>query len=397
MSKKTLKPGWRQVKFGDVVRLAKARSQDPLASGIERYVGLEHLEPGDLRIRSWGNVADGVTFTNVFQPGQVLFGKRRAYQRKVAVADFSGVCSGDIYVLEAKDAQVLLPDLLPFICQTDAFFDHAVGTSAGSLSPRTNWTSLADFEFGLPPMDEQKSLVKLLRTATDASQAQEHAINAAEGLLQSFKNGAIGDGTADVTKDVLLGDVLLGSPDSGCSAPPRDADTGYFVLGLAALSRHGYVTGDFKSVEPTSKMLSAKLSKGDLLISRSNTPDRVGYVGIFDDQRNDVSFPDTIMRLKPNPAVIDPFYLEAVLQTTSAREFLMRIAAGTSASMKKINRANLLKMPFRLPNLAAQRAALKQLNELKTTVALQRRRLAATRSLITQMSAAALAEEPKNV
>jgi len=397
MSEKTLKPGWRQVKFGDVVRLAKARSQDPLASGIERYVGLEHLEPGDLRIRSWGNVADGVTFTNVFQPGQVLFGKRRAYQRKVAVADFSGVCSGDIYVLEAKDAQVLLPDLLPFICQTDAFFDHAVGTSAGSLSPRTNWTSLADFEFGLPPMDEQKSLVKLLRTATDASQAQEHAINAAEGLLQSFKNGAIGDGTADVTKDVVLGDVLLGSPDSGCSAPPRDADTGYFVLGLAALSRHGYVTGDFKSVEPTSKMLSAKLSKGDLLISRSNTPDRVGYVGIFDDQRNDVSFPDTMMRLKPNPAVIDPFYLEAVLQTTSAREFLMRIAAGTSASMKKINRANLLKMPFRIPNLAAQRAALKQLNDLKTTVALQRGRLAATRSLITQMSAAALAEEPKNV
>ena len=149
---KSLKPGWRQVKFGDVVQLSKARSQDPLADGIERYVGLEHLEPGDLRIRSWGNVADGVTFTSVFQPGQVLFGKRRAYQRKVAVADFAGVCSGDIYVLETKDSKVLLPELLPFICQTDAFFDHAVGTSAGSLSPRTNWTSLADFEFALPPM-----------------------------------------------------------------------------------------------------------------------------------------------------------------------------------------------------------------------------------------------------
>lgn len=140
---KTLKPSWRRVKFGDVVRLSKARSQDPLADGFDRYVGMEHLEPGDLRIRRWGNVADGVTFTSVFQPGQVLFGKRRAYQRKVAVADFSGVCSGDIYVLETKGAQVLLPELLPFICQTDAFFDHAVGTSAGSLSPRTNWTSLA--------------------------------------------------------------------------------------------------------------------------------------------------------------------------------------------------------------------------------------------------------------
>lgn len=391
MSNKTLKLGWRWVTFGEVARLSKARSQDPLAGGIERYVGLEHLEPGNLRIRSWGDVANGVTFTSVFQPGQVLFGKRRAYQRKVAVADFSGVCSGDIYVLETKDEQVLLSELLPFICHTDAFFEHAVSTSAGSLSPRTNWSSLADFEFALPPLDEQESLVSLLRTATDASQAQEHSIKAAECLLQSFKNEAVGNSTAGLAKDVLLGDVLLGSPDSGCSAPPRDADTGYFVLGLAALSRHGYVTGDFKPVEPTSKMLSAKLSKGDLLISRSNTPDRVGYVGIFDDERDNVSFPDTMMRLKPNPDVIDPIYLETVLQTASSREFLMRIAAGTSASMKKINRANLLKMPFKLPSLDAQRAALEQLHDLRAAVALQRERMAATRSLITQISAAALA------
>ena len=76
MIERDLKPGWRRVKFGDVVRLSKARSKDPMADGIERYVGLEHLEPGDLRIRRWGNVADGVTFTSVFRPGQVLFGKR---------------------------------------------------------------------------------------------------------------------------------------------------------------------------------------------------------------------------------------------------------------------------------------------------------------------------------
>ncbi len=186
MKNEFLKPGWRRVKFGDVVRLSKARSQDPLADGIERYVGLEHLEPGDLRIRSWGNVADGVTFTSVFQPGQVLFGKRRAYQRKVAVADFSGVCSGDIYVLETKDAQVLLPELLPFICQTDAFFDHAVGTSAGSLSPRTNWTSLAGFEFMLPPMDEQTSLVQVLRGFEEAIESAQTISAAAETLRRSL-------------------------------------------------------------------------------------------------------------------------------------------------------------------------------------------------------------------
>lgn len=187
---KALKPGWRHVKFGDVVRLSKARSQDPLVEGIERYVGLEHLEPSDLRIRSWGSVADGVTFTSVFQPGQVLFGKRRAYQRKVAVADFSGVCSGDIYVLETKDAQVLLPELLPFICQTDAFFDHAVGTSAGSLSPRTNWTSLADFEFVLPKVEEQLRIVELLQTFDDVHESLLATSKASSALKSSLTESA---------------------------------------------------------------------------------------------------------------------------------------------------------------------------------------------------------------
>ena len=378
---KVMKPGWRRVKFGDVVRLSKARSKDPLADGIERYVGLEHLEPGDLRIRRWGSVADGVTFTSVFQPGQVLFGKRRAYQRKVAVADFSGVCSGDIYVLETKDAQVLLPELLPFICQTDAFFDHAVGTSAGSLSPRTNWTSLADFEFVLPPIDEQQSAIALLSAATDQCHAIEAAHRAAGRMLQSFKDSLLLNKTSSLANSYLLGDLLLRSPESGCSAPPKDGDTGYFVLGLAALSRDGYVSGDFKPVEPTSKMVAAKLSMGDMLISRSNTVERVGFVGIFSDNRDDVSFPDTMMRLQPNPALVHPDFLEALLQTTSAREFLMRIAAGTSASMKKINRANLLQMRLNVPDLDAQELALDELQKFKNAIATQKARWDAARQL----------------
>lgn len=374
MAEKNLKPGWRKVKFGDVVQLSKARCADPLAEGIERYVGLEHLEPGDLRIRRWGNVADGVTFTSLFKPGQVLFGKRRAYQRKVAVADFSGVCSGDIYVLESKDADTLLPELLPFICQTDAFFDHAVGTSAGSLSPRTNWTSLADFEFELSPIDEQRSAITLLKAVTDQCHAIEDAFIAAGRMLQAFKDSLLGSCGSAEAKPYLLGDLLLGSPESGCSAPPKDAATGYFVLGLAALSRDGYVSGDFKPVEPTNKMLAAKLSTGDMLISRSNTVDRVGYVGIFSDDRGDVSFPDTMMRLRPNPALVSPGFLEILLQTTSAREYLMRIAAGTSASMKKINRANLLQMRLNVPSLEFQESALGQLHELKSVMAAQKSR-----------------------
>lgn len=167
---------WNRVKFGEVVRLVRETCKDPVAAGIERVIGLEHLKPGDLRVRSWNDVADGTTFTTRVRPGQVLFGKRRAYQRKVAVADFDAICSGDIYVFESANPERLLPELLPFICQTDAFFEHAVGTSAGSISPRTNWSSLAEYELALPPLEKQRRLVMVLKAAECSLEAARDAV-----------------------------------------------------------------------------------------------------------------------------------------------------------------------------------------------------------------------------
>lgn len=179
-----LKTKWSRVAFGDVVQLCRKRSSNPSEDGYDRYVGLEHIDPGDLKIRRWGNVEDGTTFTSVFRPGQVLFGKRRAYQKKVARADFDGVCSGDIYVFEPKNEK-LLPELLPFICQTDRFFEHAVGTSAGSLSPRTNWESLASYEFALPPPEEQRKIAEVLGAAMTCSEGLVTAVQTAEILRKA--------------------------------------------------------------------------------------------------------------------------------------------------------------------------------------------------------------------
>jgi type I restriction enzyme, S subunit len=117
--------------------------------------------------------------------GQVLFGKRRAYQRKVAVAEFDGICSSDILTFEPKGDD-LLSDLLPFIVQSDGFFDHALGTSSGSLSPRTRWSQLADYEFPLPPKDEQCRLAEVF-WATD---------QAAEGWTQVCEASRLGRNAA---------------------------------------------------------------------------------------------------------------------------------------------------------------------------------------------------------
>ena len=177
--------GWRRVRFGDVVRNVNENVRNPLDSELERFVGLDHIDPESLHIRRWGLIEEGITFTRKFAKGQVLFGKRRAYQRKVAVAEFDGICSGDILVFEPANAD-LLPELLPFIVQSDGFFEHALGTSAGSLSPRTKWKDLARYEFALPPKDEQRRIAEILWAADEAIEKQGQSIEASRSLKASL-------------------------------------------------------------------------------------------------------------------------------------------------------------------------------------------------------------------
>lgn len=382
---KTLKPGWQTWRFDQMATNVNVRVDNPSESGMAHYVGLEHLDADSLKIRRWGTPDEVEATKLMFKKGDIIFGRRRAYQRKLGVAEFDGICSAHAMVLRAKP-DVVLPEFLPFFMQSDLFMNRAVEISVGSLSPTVNWKTLAVQEFALPALDEQQSAIALLRAVADQAYALEDLWASANRLLQALKDSKLGADCTEHTESYLLGDLLLGSPESGCSAPPQDASTGYFVLGLAALSREGYVSGDFKPVEPTSKMVAAKLSKGDMLISRSNTVDRVGYVGIYGDSRDDVSFPDTMMRLRPNHALVLPEYLEAALQTTSAREFLMRIAAGTSASMKKINRANLLQMRLGVPSLDTQELVLNELRQFKDALATIKTRLSSALQLKRQIA-----------
>ncbi|EFQ23127.1 restriction modification system DNA specificity domain [Aminomonas paucivorans DSM 12260] len=358
----SLKAGWKMVKFGEVVKNANLAERDPEAHGIERIVGLEHLDPENLHIRRWDPVSEGTSFTRRFVPGQTLFGKRRAYQRKVAYAEFEGICSGDILTFEPKDRKVLLPELLPWICQSNAFFDHALGTSAGSLSPRTSWTALKNFEFPLPPLEEQKRIAEILWAADEAVSAYQEALTLIHITAQTRLEHTLN--TLNCSELSLL-DVLSGSPESGCSAPPSSNETGHWVLSLAALSANGYVRGNLKPVAKTNKMVACTLSKGDLLISRSNTIDLVGFAGIFNEDRPDVSFPDTIIRLPVNTQKALPDYLELVLLSNRGRRHMMKTASGTSSSMKKINRKILFEFKFPVPGLDTQERIVTEFNEQK--------------------------------
>lgn len=170
-----------KVLLGDVAEEVRENYNE--TDGNPAVVGLEHLIPGEIRLKEWSEDTN-TTFTKAFHKGQVLFGRRRAYLKKAAVAPVDGICSGDITVISAKPDKIL-PELLPFVIQNDDFFDFAVGKSAGSLSPRVKWSRLKEYEFNLPSLPQQKELAKLLWSFVDAKEAYEDLIHQTDELVKS--------------------------------------------------------------------------------------------------------------------------------------------------------------------------------------------------------------------
>lgn len=170
-----------KVLLGDVAKEHK----ETCKGSKEGYpiVGLEHLVPEDVNLTQWSTDSEK-TFTKMFRKGNVLFGRRRAYLKKAAVAPFDGICSGDITVIEALPDKIL-PELLPFVIQNDSLFEFAVGKSAGSLSPRVKWEHLKNYEFELPKLEEQKKLAEVLWAMYETKCSYKKLIQATDELVKS--------------------------------------------------------------------------------------------------------------------------------------------------------------------------------------------------------------------
>lgn len=367
---------WQKVKFGDVVWLNTERCADPVAEGIERYVGLEHLTPGDLRVRTWGLVAEGTTFTNLFWPGQVLFGKRRAYQRKVAVAEFTGVCSGDIYVFESHDPERLLPELLPFICQTERFFEHAVGTSAGSLSPRTNWTQLAEYEFALPPLDEQHQIVELLVASADSLESLHILESQAEKVylslvLHLFQNGIGNHRRAQFKHLNYPADWHLQRVDECFHMQLGKMSSAIAREGpyqKAYLKNNNVLWGEFDFAELSAMSFNEveqekfSLQKGDLLVCEGG---EIGRAAVWKEQYPGLYYQKALHRLRAKSNDHLTEFMMHYLRYCAMRGILKSIATGTTLLHLPEEQLAALKLPF--PSQEEQKEIVEVLNNAKTT------------------------------
>ena len=320
-------------------------------------VGLEHLIPEEITLSAWDEGGEN-TFSKMFRKGNVLFGRRRAYLKKAAVAPFDGICSGDITVIEAKPDRIL-PELLPFIIQNDDLFDFAVGKSAGSLSPRVKWEHLKNYEFELPDMEKQKELAELLWAMDNTKKSYQKLIAATDELVKSQFIEMFGDPVKNpfgwptmtldqATKEIVSGQCLNG--DAGKLQPGQKA-----VLKVSAVTYGSFDANEYKVLRDTKQITKGIYpQKGDLLFSRANTREYVGATVLIDQDYPELMLPDKLWKLIFKHEIM-PMFAKQFLSHPEIRKVLSSMATGTSGSMYNISMEKLKRLEIIVPNINQQK------------------------------------------
>jgi type I restriction enzyme S subunit len=295
-------------------------------------VGLEHLVPEEITLTAWDEGSEN-TFTKMFRKGNVLFGRRRAYLKKAAVAPFDGICSGDITVIEAKPDRIL-PELLPFIIQNDALFDFAVGKSAGSLSPRVKWEHLKNFEFELPNMDKQKELATLLWAMDDTKKSYQKLIAATDELVKSQFIEMFG---VPGTDPFGWGLTTLGNCSELNPRKPKnmDQEAEYTFLPMTAVSDDG-------RIDTSTKRPYRGLCKGftyfaekDVLFAKITPCMENGKGAVAIGLHNKAGFGSTEFHvLRPIEGISDPYWIYIITMFPKFRSDAEKVMTGTGGQRR---------------------------------------------------------------
>jgi len=364
------KEKWKKVSLGEIVFEPKETAKSIVDEGFEHIVGLEHIDSNDIHLRKSFSADTDTTFTKVFREGDVLFGRRRAYLKKAAQAKFDGVCSGDITVLRAKanvDSR-----LLPFIIHNDKFFDHAIKHSAGGLSPRVKFKDLANYEFLLPPKEQQTELADLLWAIDEVIEKDLEVLKNTKKLksaqiIDFSKSGKLSDLSQLIT-DSFTG----GTPDTKNESFYTDG-TIEWITTKEIYSTHTYKGEKLISTKAINESNSKILPANNLIVGI-----RVG-VGKFSINKINISFSQDVLGLFINKEKVNLDYLINILNGEKFQKQIEKYLRGTT--IKGILKNDILSIKFRLPLLEEQNKLTDVLNNLNSSISNLKSKLQSSKAL----------------
>ena len=263
-----------EYRFDDIAFNSKEKKK-PTEEDKYTYIGLEHLDSGSLTVTRWGADVAPTGEKLVMRKGDVLFGKRRAYQKKVAIAPFDGIFSAHGMVLRPKES-VITKDFFPLFISSDYFLDEAIKISVGSLSPTINWSDLKELKFDLPSLEEQKRIAPLILAAIDTKNAYKKLLLKIDELVKSQFIEMFGDPesalrsthTISEVADVQVGIVIK---PTRFYANGTDGVKAFRSLNIGPMSikDDDWVYFTHEAMKETQRTVA---HTGDVLIVRSGNP-----------------------------------------------------------------------------------------------------------------------------
>jgi len=335
-------------RFDQIAENSTAKKK-PEESDRGRYVGLEHLDPGTLEVTRWGAEVTPKGDKLLMKKGDVLFGRRRAYQKKVGIAPFDGIFSAHGMVLRPK-ADVVDPMFFPFFISSDIFLDEAIRVSVGSLSPTANWKDLRTLEFDLPSPGKQRELAGILSEAESLKGHYRKMLTTCDDVVKSqFVEMFEGK---EYPSSCLS--TLVSSMRNGLS-PSKSGSHRSKVLTLSAITQghfdsSAWKDGFFTEEPPADK----RVSNEDFYVCRGNGNKHLVGTGEYSNVlMKDMVFPDTMIaaRIKQEQIILP--YLRCAWNQPSTRKQIEASAKTTNGTFK-INQTALGNIKLLVPPLELQ-------------------------------------------
>lgn len=357
---------WQLVKFGDVA-IQQKQSVDRENTKLTRYVKGEHMYSEDIHLREWGELKDeylGPAFTRKFEEGDILYGSRRTYLRKVVIAPFEGITSNTTFVIKANEERID-KRLLPFIMLSEGFSQHSIKNSKGSVNPYVNWKDLAGYEFLLPPLTLQNEISDLLSSLDTLKETEIVLTNKSQTIYESFvkENCLKNRGTS-----IKLSDIIE-RLDSGVSVNSEEGrlttgDKG--ILKTSAVSYGFFDPNEYKKVRVDElSRLKSKVQKNTIIISRMNTPELVGANAYVEGVHDNLYLPDRLWQTYISREDVNVKFLWLILSSKLYRTKISMLCSGTSNSMKNISKESFLSLKVCIPNKSYQDKIVTQVEQIE--------------------------------
>lgn len=332
-------------RFDQIAINSKAKKK-PTEEDKYHYIGLEHIDSQNLTVSRWGSEVTPKGEKLLMKKGDVLFGKRRAYQKKVAIAPFDGIFSAHGMVLRPNE-EVIDKNFFPMFISSDYFLDAAIAISVGSLSPTINWKDLARLEFDLPPMEEQGKLAEVLWSINDTLQAYQNLLTQTDALVQAQFVEMFGD--FEINSMGWPVKFFKDFADIDATMTTDFKEYAYYPhIGIESIEKNSGLILDYRTVEED-EVKSAKYLFTPKHIIYSKIRPNLNKVALpdFDGLCSADAYP-----ILPKEGICNRLFLATVLRSEFFLSYVLQFSS--RSQMPKVNRKQILGFKMPLPPIQLQ-------------------------------------------